>query len=90
MDFAAFEGEVADGNEAVQVVKIGKGTVVLLQVAPWMIDEDARPYLRADRRRVWEMLDRVIGNLDCECSVAVPRYRDVPQAGDDPYRYYRW
>jgi len=90
MDFAAFEGTAEDGNEAVRVMTVGKGKVVLLQVVPWMIDEDDRPYLCTDRRRAWEMLDRVVGNLECECAITALGCRDVPIASDDPYRYYRW
>ena len=90
MDFAAFEDKVEDGNEGIRVVRHGKGKFVFIQVAPWMIDDEAKPYLRATKRRIQETLERVMGNLGFLSSGGWVRYRDLPVPSDDPYRYYRW
>ena len=90
MDFAAFTDKVEDGNNAIRVVPYGKGKFVFLQVAPWMIDAEGKPYLRASKRHAQEMLERVMGNLGFTSDGGSVRYRDLPIASDDPYRYYRW
>ena len=90
MDFAAFTDTVEDGNAAIRVVRHGKGVYVFVQVAPWMVDAERKPYLRATKRRAQEVLERVMGNLNFASGGGEVRYRDLPVAGDDPYRYYRW
>ena len=91
MDFDAFEGRPADGNAALRVVPHGKGSFVFWQVPPDAIDDVARPYLRTSKRRAQFMLSRLQGNLGIDAG-APDRvaYADVPEANDDPYRYYRW
>ena len=91
MDFDAFLGRPADGNAAFRVVPWGRGAYVFWQVPPEAIDEVARPYLRTSKRRAQFMLSRLAGNLGID--LGVPDrigYADVPEANDDPYRYYRW
>jgi len=99
----ADETEVA--SPALRVIRYGKGRVVIWQVPPWMIDEKAKPYLRTSKRRANAMASRLLGNLGAEfgptplgARFAAPAerawltsyYLDEPEAGDDPYRYYRW
>lgn len=98
------EGERASANAALRVIRHGKGRVVLWQVPPWQIDEKAKPYLRTSKRRANAMAARLLANLGAgfttplDARVAAPvdqawlnsYYLDVPEAGDDPYRYYRW
>ncbi len=90
LDFTAFTEPAADGNEALRVVRHGKGVLVFWQTPPWLIDDEAKPYLRITKRRANALLGRLMGNLGF-CSLAeAPRYGDVPVAEDDPYRYIRW
>ena len=90
MDFAAFTDRVPDGNNALRVVRHGKGWILFWQVPPWKIDAEAKPYLRTSRRRAEAMLARLFGNLGCVSLVGSVLYSDVPVPEDDPYRYYRW
>ena len=91
MEFDAFLGRPDNGNAAIRVVQHGKGLFVFWQVPPESIDEVARPYLRTSKRRAQFMLSRLAGNLGLDLG-APDRiaYADVPEANDDPYRYYRW
>ena len=88
--FTAFTEPAADGNEALRVVRHGKGVLVFWQTPPWTIDADAKPYLRTTKRRANAMLARLMGNLGFVSTALSVRYGDVPVAEDDPYRYYRW
>ena len=91
MDFDAFLGRPADGNAALRVVPHGRGAFVFWQVPPEVIDEKARPYLRTTKRRAQFMLSRLAGNLGIDLGAPdVIGYADIPEANDDPYRYYRW
>ena len=102
MDFAAFDDgrrerhqrcrppACGDGGEAFRVVRHGKGVFVFMQVAPWMIDAEAKPYLRATKRHAQETLERILGNVGFTSGGGAVRYRDLPMPSDDPYRYYRW
>jgi len=98
------EGHEAS-NGALRVVRYGKGRIVIWQVPPWAIDEKAKPYLRTSKRHANAMAARLLANLGAEFApsrvgerFAVPveqawlksDYLDTPEAGDDPYRYYRW
>jgi hypothetical protein len=91
-------------NSALRVVHHGKGCVVLWQVPPWAIDENAKPYLRTSKRRAEALAARLLANLGAgfrtplgerfatpvEQAWLKSYYLDVPLATDDPYRYYRW
>lgn len=88
--FTAFTEPAADGNEALRVVRHGKGVLVFWQTPPWTIDADAKPYLRTTKRRANAMLARLMGNLGFVSTALSVRYGDVPVPEDDPYRYYRW
>ena len=69
-----------------------------------MIDERAKPYLRTSKRRAHVLAARLMANLGGALSAPVglrfstrtdrawleSYYLDIPEAGDDPYRYYRW
>ena len=90
MDFAAFTDTVEDGNNAIRVVRYGKGRLVFWQVPPWKIDAEAKPYLRTSKRRAEAMLSRLMGNLGFNRSVRPRFYADVPVPTDDPYRYFHW
>jgi len=99
------ESERESSNTALRVVRYGKGRVVIWQVPPWKIDEKTKPYLRTSKRHANAMAARLFANLGAEFGAsrlgerfAVPvekawlksYYLDTPEAGDDPYRYYRW
>ncbi len=79
-----------DGNEAVRVVRYGKGRLVFWQVPPWQIDAERKPYLRTSKRHAEFMLSRLMGNLGFRRTVERVLYADVPIPDDDPYRYYHW
>jgi len=98
------EAEKAASSGALRVIRHGKGRVVLWQVPPWLIDEQAKPYLRTSKRRANAMAARLLANLGAALDAPVAErfakveekewlmsyYLDTPEAGDDPYRYYRW
>ena len=98
------ESEKKSSSPALRVIRHGKGRVVLWQVPPWAIDEKAKPYLRTSKRHANAMAARLIANLGAGFGLRVwnrfliaeenewlkSYYLDVPEAGDDPYRYYRW
>ena len=90
MDFTAFAEPDPEGNEAVRVVRYGKGRLVFWQVPPWLFDAERKPYLRVSKRRAAFMLSRLMGNLGFRRGPALIRYADVPVPDDDPYRYYHW
>ena len=98
------ESERASSSPALRVVRYGKGCVVLWQVPPWAIDEKAKPYLRTSKRHANAMAARLLANLGAAFETPLGErfaapvekawldsyYLDTPEAGDDPYRYYRW
>jgi hypothetical protein len=98
------ESESASSSPALRVIRHGKGCVVLWQVPPWLIDEKAKPYLRTSKRHANAMAARLLANLGAGFGSELYKrflfaeeqewlksyYLDVPEAGDDPYRYYRW
>ena len=90
MSFHAFP-MCPDGNQALRVIRHGKGVIVFWQVPPWLIDEAAKPYLRTTKRRANAMAARLLANLGATPS-GFPGtfYLDTPENVDDPYRYYRW
>lgn len=90
MDFAAFADPSPEGNAALRVVRLGKGYYVFMQVAPWMIDDAAKPYLRYSRRKAEFLFQRILGNMGVASRDRRPHYADAPVSGDDPYRYFRW
>jgi len=88
--FAAFTEPAADGNEALRVVRHGKGVLVFWQVPPWFLDDRAKPYLRTSRRRAEAMMARLLANLGFATDEVGVHYADAPVAEDDPYRFERW
>ena len=90
MDFMALDGDAAEGNRAIRVVRRGKGVIVYVQVPPERIDDAAKPYLRSSRRRAAYLVERIKGNLGFPSDITSIGYADAPQAGDDPYRYFHW
>jgi len=98
------EGERASASSALRVIRYGRGRVVMWQVPPWMIDEVSKPYMRTSKRHANAMAARLLSNLGAELHAPLNErllqaeekewlksfYLDVPEAGDDPYRYYRW
>jgi hypothetical protein len=100
----ALQDAGVSGNGALRVVRHGRGRVVVWQAPPWIIDEASKPYLRTSKRHAFAMASRLLANLGAgfrtplgeRFAAPVPQawlrsfYLDVPVAGDDPYRYYRW
>lgn len=98
------ESEKDTSSRALRVIRHGKGRVVLWQVPPWLIDEQTKPYLRTSKRRANAMAARLLANLGAALDAPLAErfakveeqewlksyYLDTPEAGDDPYRYYRW
>ena len=82
---------VSDGNQALRVIRHGKGVIVFWQVPPWMIDEAMKPYLRTTKRRANAMAARLLANLGAASS-GFPEtlYLDTPENVDDPYRFFKW
>lgn len=93
-----------DGKE-VAVVRIGKGSAVILGVAPWMLDYNELFRLRSSFRRRAFLVSQVLRNAGIDFkSVLLDRfgtgpvaepwkgsyYLQEPISGDDPYRYYHW
>ncbi|MDR1282061.1 MAG: hypothetical protein LBK99_14765 [Opitutaceae bacterium] len=53
----------AIGNEALQRVTIGRGTVVFSQTAPWMFRFEEKPWLRTTWRRSVFLVSRLLHNM---------------------------
>lgn len=93
-----------DGKETA-VVRIGKGSAVILGVAPWMLDYKELFRLRSSFRRRAFLMSQILRNAGVEFgSALLERFASEPQtepwknsyylqepiSGDDPYRYYHW
>ncbi len=94
-DIAALEEKSEQSNEALRVVPLGKGLLVFCQAAPWMFDYAKQPYLRTTYRRNVFLISRLLHNLGAanpatKLGAPTNLYLQIPQAEDDPYRYYRW
>ncbi len=61
LEFAGFTGR-SNGGTALQALRLGKGSVVVLQVAPWMMNETDFQY-RTSRRRNHFLISRLLRNL---------------------------
>ena len=80
-----------DGNQAIRIVRHGKGLIIFWQVPPWMIDEENKPYLRTTKRRANAMAARILANLGAVTSgFPAHLYLDFPENVDDPYRFFKW
>jgi hypothetical protein len=92
LTLAAMQQASEGANQAIRVVKIGRGQVVLCQAAPWMFDFESKGYLRTTYRRNAFLISRLLHNLRADDATTQndTRYLQTPQAVDDPYRYYRW
>ncbi len=90
MSFYAFP-VIPEGNQAIRVIRHGKGYIIFWQVPPWQIDEVTKPYLRTSKRRANAMAARLISNLGIT-SQRFPQslYLDTPENVDDPYRFFKW
>lgn len=90
LDFAAFAGADQKGNAAVKVIRHGRGTCVFLQLSPEVIGAETRPWHRVSLRAFNRTLTRVAANLGFGFVGGTARYLDLPEAEDDPYRYFHW
>ena len=102
----ALEPAGGNGNEALRVLRKGRGTIALCQAAPWMFDYAKKPYVRTTFRRNSFLVSRLLSNLGASfataaafagdpaqpaATAAAPNwYVQQPVAEDDPFRYYRW
>ena len=99
LDYAA-----VDGKE-IAVLRIGKGSAVIVGVAPWMLDYNKFFRLRSSFRRRAFLMSQILRNAGIASeSVLLERfaseaqkepwknsyYLQDPISGDDPYRYYHW
>lgn len=99
LDYAA-----VDGKE-MALVRIGKGSAVIVGVAPWMLDYEKLFRLRSSFRRRAFLMSQILRNAGIASeSVLLERfasepgkepwkksfYLQEPISGDDPYRYYHW
>ena len=60
---AALAPTTGRSSRALRVLGIGKGRLVLCQVAPWMLDGENKPYLRTSYRRNVFLISRILHNL---------------------------
>ena len=58
-----FNGIKDSDDPSIKVVKLGRGTVVFCQVAPWQLDYAKKPYLRSSYRRSTFMVSRILANM---------------------------
>lgn len=77
LDFAAIDA-TGPGNAALRVATVGKGRVVLCQVAPWMLDAEAKPYLRTSLRRNLFLMSRLLTNLGARLDSPLPELITAP------------
>jgi hypothetical protein len=81
LDYTAVRpgGAVAEaGNDALRIATLGKGHVVLCQVAPWMLDEEAKPYLRTSKRRNLFLVSQLLSNLGARLDAPLPERLSAP------------
>jgi hypothetical protein len=93
LTLAALQDRSEQSNQALGMVRLGRGRIVFCQAAPWNFDYEKQGYLRTSYRRNVFLVSRLLHNLgaaDDATTETGPRYVQTPQAGDDPYRYYRW
>ena len=93
LTIAALQDRSEQSNQALGIVRLGRGRIVFCQAAPWNFDDEKKGYLRTSYRRNVFLVSRLLHNLgaaDDETIETGSRYVQTPQAGDDPYRYYRW
>ena len=79
--------------------------VVCIQVAPWDFDVATKPNLRTSYRRSVFTVAKILTNLGADSNNPIIQilanpptdkawlrsyYLQIPEAADDPYRYYRW
>ncbi len=64
LPMASFDAR-SPGGRALQVHHAGRGTVVAVQIAPWMIEEKEQAY-RTTRRRTQFLVSRLLHNLRAE------------------------
>jgi beta-galactosidase len=77
LDYAAITtGDV--GNDALRVMPLGNGKIVLCQVAPWMLDDAAKPYLRTSKRRNLCLVSRLLANLGATLDSPLPELLATP------------
>jgi hypothetical protein len=75
LDYAAVQpgGPVGEsGNDALRIATLGKGQLILCQVAPWMLDEKAKPYLRTSKRRNLFLVAQLLNNLGATLDAPLP------------------
>ena len=61
LKYAALQNSGIFENEAFQVLNNGK--TIMCQIAPWMFDAKAKPYLRTTKRRVNFLLSQLLFNI---------------------------
>ncbi|HRR06571.1 MAG TPA: beta galactosidase jelly roll domain-containing protein, partial [Victivallales bacterium] len=61
--FDAFTEKDRDSVEMLKILKVGNGTVALVQIAPWNIDYTTKPYQRTTYRRNCFLISRLLANL---------------------------
>ena len=93
-----------EGNNALRILRHGKGCIIFCQVPPWKIDEKTKPYLRTSKRASHRLVARILANMGASFDTPLEErftkpvekawlnsyYIDIPVAEDEPYRYYRW
>ncbi len=65
-EMTAFTDDAAERNNALRVLRVGAGRIVLCQVAPWMFDTHSKPYVRTTARRTTFLVSRLLANLGAE------------------------
>ncbi|MDX9980218.1 MAG: glycoside hydrolase family 2 TIM barrel-domain containing protein, partial [Lentisphaeria bacterium] len=81
LDYAAVaaSGPVAEnGSAALRAAALGQGRVVFCQVAPWMLNEEAKPYLRTSKRRNLFLVAQLLDNLAVRLDSPLPELLASP------------
>ncbi len=67
-------------NPAVQLIRMGKGRVVICPVAPWDIDTEEKPYLRTTARRTAFLANRLLHNIGSHSRTPLVKRLATPSA----------
>ncbi len=70
LDYVMLDEGLTDGNRAFQIIRHGKGVLVLSQIAPWNLDHtvDNKGYLRTSYRRNLHLTSQLLRNLGASAS----------------------
>ena len=90
LETTALTGEFEVGTPVLRIIPVGAGRVVLCQVAPWMLDAEAKPYTRTTYRRTVFLISRLLANAGAQFSTPLLDNLRTPQTPHRQTLQGRW